>query len=74
MHQDAPETQRQAERWDEVKAHYLRQGLCGHCSAQAAWGHQLGWRRISPPCDGCFPIVVRFAGKGAGDWRSSKLP
>lgn len=70
-HQDTPETQRQAERWDEVKAHYLRQGLCGPCAAQAAYGHQLGWRRVLPPCDVCFPIVVRFPGKGAGDWRSS---
>lgn len=71
-YRDAPETLRQARRWDEVKADYLRQGLCGPCAAQAAYGHQLGWHRISPPCDVCFPIVVRFPGKGTGDWRSSR--
>lgn len=70
---DAPETLRQAQRWDELKAHYLRQGLCSPCVGQAAYGHQLGWRRVSPPCDACFPVVVQFPGKGAGDWRSSPL-
>jgi hypothetical protein len=70
---DAPETLRQAKRWDEVKVHYQRKGLCGSCAAQAAWGSQIGFSRIMPPCDDCFPIVVRFPGKGAGDWRSDPL-
>lgn len=69
-HRDAPETLRQAERWEEVKTHYQGKGLCSPCSAQAAWGTQLGFSRVHPPCDACFPLVVRFPSKGAGDWRS----
>lgn len=57
-------------RWDQVKAQYVNHGLCSLCAAQAAWGHQDGFRRIMPPCDECFSIIVRLPGKGAGDWRS----
>ena len=70
---DVPETQRQAQRWDAVKAHYLRKGLCAVCAAQAAYGHQLGFGRVKPPCDACVPLVTRFPGKGAGDWRTDAL-
>lgn len=67
-----PETLRQARRWDGVKARYLTLGLCSPCAAQAAWGHQIGFSRIMPPCDECFPIVIRLPGRGAGDWRSDQ--
>jgi hypothetical protein len=69
-YRDAHETLRQAQRWEQVKAHYQGKGLCGPCAAQAAYGHQIGFTRVNPPCDACFPIVIRFPGQGAGDWRT----
>lgn len=64
-----PETQRQARRWTVTRTHYLLTGLCEACAAQAAWGHQLGFkssarrnwperdRHIKPPCDCCLAAV-----------------
>lgn len=50
---DQPETLRQARRWDEAKAGYLKRGLCSPCAAQAAWGQQLGSSRVTPLCQTC---------------------
>lgn len=48
---DVPETVSQAINWQTVKTRYLRAGLCEGCAAQAAYGHQLSFRRINPPCE-----------------------
>jgi hypothetical protein len=64
-----PESPRTARRWDGAKAAYLRDGLCHRCAAQAAWGHQLGFSRIRPPCADCRPIVDRFPVSEASPWR-----
>lgn len=47
---DKPETARQAETWQNTKGKYLAAGLCNACAGQAAYGHQLGFHRIQPPC------------------------
>ena len=54
------------ETWSEAQAftwrnnQYLRAGLCPRCAAQAAYGHQHGWRAVHPPCDACAAIVGSF--------------
>jgi hypothetical protein len=48
---DAPETLSQAINWTTVKTRYRRAGLCEGCAGQAAYGHQLSFRRINPPCE-----------------------
>ena len=52
-----PETLRQARRWDEVKAGYLKRGLCSPCAAQLAWGQQLGSGQTRPPCADCSALL-----------------
>lgn len=47
---DKPETARQAGTWENVKNRYADAGLCNGCAGQAAYGHQLGFARIHPPC------------------------
>jgi hypothetical protein len=60
---DAPETLRQAQRWQAVKHRYVQEGLGDRCAAQAAWAHQNhgdNWGNIHPPCAACEPIVATF--------------
>lgn len=67
---DSAETYRQARSFDTNKRHYEALGLCGRCAAQAAWGHQLGFSRIKPPCGGCWPLVDTIPVDKTGKWRS----
>lgn len=55
---ERPETPRQAQHWETVKNRYLQAGLCRRCAAQAAWGHQCGFRLIHPPCQVCRAIKL----------------
>jgi hypothetical protein len=55
---DRPETVRQARTWETVKGHYEDAGLDGGCAGQAAYGHQLGFAKVNPPCDHCSYIVL----------------
>jgi hypothetical protein len=65
-----PETKRQAQRWDANVKAYKAKGLCGACAGQAAYGHQLGFDAIAPPCEICRPIVDRSTGERLGKgWR-----
>jgi hypothetical protein len=69
--QDPVETLRQARIFDSTKRHYERLGLCRICAAQAAWGHQLGFSRVTKqPCRECQPFVDRFPRARPGKWRS----
>lgn len=72
MKSGRPETVRQAANWDCNKGRYLRQGLCGTCAAQAAWGHQIGFTRSRPPCHACVPAVAGFPTEAANGWRKTK--
>lgn len=67
---DSVETLWQARSFDTNKRHYQGLGLCGPCAAQAAWGHQLGFSRIDPPCGVCQPLVDTFPVDKPGMWRS----
>ncbi len=69
---DSPETAAQAAEWDRKKGQYIRAGLCHQCAAQAAWGHQLGFQRVHPPCQRCVRVVVVLPQPGVNGWR--KLP
>lgn len=66
-----PETPAQAAAWTVAKARYTRAGLCPRCAAQGAWGHQLGFSNVKPPCDQCQPIVATFPQRASASW--SKL-
>lgn len=57
---DPPETTRQSQTWETTANFYEQDGLCRGCAGQAAYGHQLGFSRIHPPCDACQPIVDDF--------------
>ena len=62
------ETPRQARTWQEVYGWYDRAGLCPRCSAQGAWGHQLGFTNVKPPCNPCAVIVADFPAKVSNGW------
>lgn len=62
------ETPRQARRWQQVYGWYDRAGLCPRCSAQGAWGHQLGFSNVKSPCAPCSAIVAEFPTPVANGW------
>lgn len=66
-----PETMAQARAFDRKKKRYRRLGLCQPCAAQAAWGHQLGFGDLRPPCTECLPIVAALPDDGprGSKWR-----
>jgi hypothetical protein len=66
---DKPETIGQAKTWDRVKRRYLDEGLCLRCACQAAYGHQLGFRRSHDPCAGCSPRIAAFPIQADSRWR-----
>jgi hypothetical protein len=66
-----PETKRQAQRWDAHVKAYRAKGLCVACAGQAAYGHQLGFDAIAPPCETCRPLVNASMGERLGKgWRT----
>lgn len=68
---DAPESRVQAETWTRVKNHAVRFGLCQGCASQLAWGHQLGFERVTrPPCTACVPVIDRLDVAKANGWRT----
>jgi hypothetical protein len=74
----APETLRQARRWDEVKLRYTDASLCDRCAAQAAWGHQDnagGWNDLQSPCGTCAPVIRDFPVPTTNSlWRKFERP
>lgn len=67
---DPQETMGQARLWDNVHGWYLRAGLCARCASQIAWGHQIGWSRVHPPCETCLAIISTFPLEQVNGWRS----
>lgn len=65
------ETLSQVRYFDTLKRRYVGFGLCQRCAAQAAWGHQLGFSRVHPPCAECQPVVNTFPVRRANGWSSS---
>jgi hypothetical protein len=66
-----PESISQAKVWDRKCKRYRIAGLCDPCSANAAWGHQLGFGDIPDPCSACQPTVNAFdtSGPKGSKWR-----
>jgi hypothetical protein len=56
--------------WERVKSAYVADGFCHGCAAQAAYGHQLGFSQIEPPCGACQGIrpTYEWAGERAHRW------
>ena len=65
----SPETTGQAEWWMRARSWYERAGLCPRCSSQGAWGHQLGFSNVKPPCTPCGLIVAEFPVSALSGWR-----
>jgi hypothetical protein len=65
----SPESLSQAQHCDRNKVRYLTAGLCHTCSAQAAWGHQLGFSQIKDPCSQCREVVAALPAPATGPWR-----
>lgn len=77
------ETIGQAQTWDLVSARYRAVGFCNACAAQAAWGHQLGFTTVKPPCLSCAGLtppdgpgarVARWTGEPTPDTRATEHP
>ena len=68
----APESRRQAQRWDCHKRQYLAVLGCHPCAAQAAWGRALGWTQVRPPCDECGRVVQTWPGALVNEWRTGE--
>lgn len=69
-HDDGPETPEQVKEWSRAKRRYLDAGLCHHCSAVAAYGHQLGFARVEPPRAACAMLVLSFPMERPNGWRA----
>lgn len=65
----SPETPMQAQWWMRTRSWYERAGVCPRCSSQGAWGHQLGFSNVKPPCTPCGLIVAEFPVPTLNDWR-----
>ena len=66
---ELPESRVQAKEFDRRKRAYRDAGLCHACAAQAAFGHQMGFLQVHPPCASCVPIVMGFPYPAEGSWR-----
>lgn len=64
----SPETPMQAQWWTRSYGWYDRAGLCPRCSSQGAWGHQLGFSNVKPPCRPCGVIVAEFPTSAVNGW------
>lgn len=66
---DRPETLRQARRFEVHKGEYLHLGLCHPCAGQGAYGRQLGFRSVHPPCPGCLLLLTALPVAAPNGWR-----
>jgi hypothetical protein len=66
---NAPESQRQAQRWEHCKGRYLSVLGCHGCAAQAAWGAQCGFSVVQRPCESCRPLVDALPIPAVNAWR-----
>lgn len=65
-----PETPSQAATWERVQLNARVAGLCDACAAQFAWGAQLGFTNVHPPCKACRSIVDALPSLRPNGWRS----
>ena len=65
-----PETEQQAQSWQQVVKHAREAGLCYPCAAQLAWGVQNGFATIRKPCDDCAKVVETWPVVRPNGWRT----
>lgn len=68
-----PETHSQARTHDRYARAYRDAGLCPRCSYQAAYGHQLGFGAVHPPCESCATVVAGLPNPKVNRWRALPL-
>jgi hypothetical protein len=66
---ELPESQSQVKEFDRRRRAYREAGLCHACAAQAAFGHQMGFLQVHPPCSSCVPVVMGFPYPAENSWR-----
>lgn len=66
---ERPESLTEARRWERYRSEFDALGLCGRCACQAAYGVQVGWSHVHPPCDRCRPVLAVFTRAGPNGWR-----
>jgi hypothetical protein len=64
-----PETLGQARTWDSNANAWEDFGLCRACAGQAAWGAQLGFAEVHPPCPDCAPKIAHLPTLKPNEWR-----
>jgi len=64
-----PETHGEARAHDRYTREAQKQGTCIACSAQYAYGRQLGFANINSPCKRCLPIVQTWPIVALNGWR-----
>jgi hypothetical protein len=64
------ETLVQARTWMTVKNIYRELGLCNGCAGQAAYGHQMGFAAVHPPCPACEKVIAAFPIEKPNGWRT----
>lgn len=70
-----PETQGQADAWQQVCRLAERAGLCSRCAAQFAWGAQEGsggFSSIHAPCAPCTIVMLDWPVVRANGWRTPR--
>jgi hypothetical protein len=67
---NTPETEQQAQSWQQVVKHGHAAGLCYPCASQLAWGVQNGFATVRTPCVDCAPLVETWAVKRPSGWRT----
>jgi hypothetical protein len=68
----APESRRQAQRWEQNKRRWLAVLDCHPCAAQAAWAAQCGYSAVHPPCDSCRAKVAALPVPAVNGWRTGR--
>ena len=68
-----PESIGQAKAFDTRAGVYRAAGLCDACAAQAAFGHQLSFAQVRPPCPHCVSLIRLFPIEALNGWRALSL-
>jgi hypothetical protein len=65
----APETLRQAQRFDAYSLEARRAELCQVCAPQYAFGRRDGFSSVRPPCAGCIAVMASWPVAAINGWR-----
>jgi hypothetical protein len=65
----APETLRQARRFDAYSMEARRAGLCRVCAPRYAYGRRDGFSIVHPPCSDCLAVMASWPVAAVNGWR-----